>query len=39
MKNLEKLREIMIERHLKASGIENPDILRAMRSMTPKVWK
>lgn len=33
MKNLEKFRDIMIDRHLKARGIKNQDVLRAMHEV------
>jgi protein-L-isoaspartate(D-aspartate) O-methyltransferase len=33
MKNLEKLRDRMIERHLKARGIKDPAVLHAMREV------
>jgi len=33
MKNLEKLCDIMIERHLKGRGVKNPDVLKAMREV------
>jgi len=33
MKNLEKLRDVMLERHLKARGVKNPDVLQAMREI------
>jgi protein-L-isoaspartate(D-aspartate) O-methyltransferase len=33
MKSLEKLREIMIERHLKGRGVKDPAVLNAMREV------
>jgi protein-L-isoaspartate(D-aspartate) O-methyltransferase len=33
MKKLEKLRDTMIERHLKARGVKNPAVLQAMRQV------
>lgn len=38
MKNLEKLRDTMIERHLKARGVKNPDVLEAMRIVPREVF-
>jgi len=33
MKNLAKVRDIMIERHLKARGVKNRAVLQAMREV------
>ncbi len=38
MKNLEKVRKIMIERHLKARGVKDPDVLRAMEAVPREMF-
>jgi protein-L-isoaspartate(D-aspartate) O-methyltransferase len=38
MMNIEELRNIMIEKHLKAPGVKNPDVLQAMSEVPGKAF-